>query len=930
MGLDEFGREVPGMPSNTSSFGEASGLNFRYNDEDDYYHEVKRGRYHAAIQNPTEIDHVVDTERMRGGDEDDLNDIRNYDDDSWGRKRRGGVSYHSRRLARPNHSPDSIRYESMHRKKKHHMSNFYAAEKRKNHPSQAYTDGPLLCQFVWHKEQSQLKSEKQQVHASQQAVAKVTQNQERIHEIAENEVNSESMLDSQSKGFDHSNQKDDADQDYLTYNKTYCLKYIRHFFNHHLDDMWFRQRYSPLEYRRFVENERNRARIEAVEIMKEVDASLDECNRTSGNEENESKSISSNSIPSFVMHARLGGGVKPLSSTAYIDSSPSRKRKYSISIDHPQYDAISDSGIPKSHLFSFLQNDSALYIMDVPNFVSDTHLYNALKEHSESDSFQIISEPVVGGVCTSVEDSGIQFGELLKGGTTNHKKISGHYLDRSVWAIFQSHQEKEKVLESLLKYQGHHSVHHDYYCNDERDHSQSKSFKYPKILELEIECSDPYGRTELDGDGRGGLLKENKEAGMNEPASIIPIRHVSVFVSSSSAVQTQSLAVLSAAISSRSRYSNDRKAAMDIAKRLDIARDIPMYSRLSCVLSKLFGNDILKMLQSGDYDSFELKDIAPYSNMSQFEQDFLDVTIAYLRRVHLFSFYNGCIISESIGSTLSGTHPTSTVHLRLHDADLILQKAREDNSEIYGDLSADSIVKHVPSDANESKDMLVMRLDASIAKAIDVFSSVDESGFTNPFIVNEIIDPLASEIESMEEKKKTSWLQDHSLIDEDQRARCSFHFCRKLFKDATFLTKHLLKKHGEHLRAEIAKCHDQYMMGWWEEDHQRPVPPVLVDCGPKFGLIERNLQDEKEPFVVDPEPELWRKEQERNRKKEEDENKYHESKEEKYNDSRRNIQESFGNDNFDDVDNMKDEKIELHFEHIQPSKKSKKKKKKLL
>lgn len=929
MGLDEFGREVPGMPSNTSSLGEASGLNFRYNDEDDYYHEVKRGRYQADIRNPIEMDHAVDAERVLDGDRGDLNDIRNYDDDSWERRRRRGVSYHSRRLARPNHSPDSMRYESMHRKKKHKVLYFSASEKRENHPSQAYTDGPLLCQFVWHKEQSQLKSEKQQVNASQQLVANKDLNQEQIHEIAGKEVNSDSniessssMLDSQSKGFDHSNQKDDTDQDYLTYNKTYCLKYIRHFFNHHLDDMWFRQRYSPLEYRRFVEKERSRARIEAVEIMKEVDASLDECNSTNVNEENEPKSNSSNSIPSFVMHARLGGGVKSLSSTDYTDSSsPSRKRKYSNSIDHPQNDAISDSGIPKSHLFSFLQNDSALYIMDVPNFVSDIHLYNALKEHSESDSFQIISGPVVGGVCTSVQDSGNQFGELLKAGI-NNKISNGHYLDRSVWVIFQTHQEKEEVLASLMKYQGHHSAHHNDYRNNERDHSQSKSFKYPKILELEIECSDPYGRTELDGDGRGGLLKETKEAGMNEAASIVPIRHVLVFVSSYSAAQTQSLAVLSASISSKSRYSDDRKAAVDIAKRLDIARDIPVHSRLSSVLNKLFGNDILKMLQPGDIES--------YSDIIQIEQDVLDVTIAYLRRVHLFSFYNGCIASESIGSTLSGTHPTSTVHLRLHDADFILQKAREDNAEMYGDLAADNIVKSVPSDANEPKDMLVMRLDASIAKAIDVFSSVDESGFTNPFVVNEIIDPLASEIESMEEKKKTSWLQDHSLIDEDQRARCSFHFCRKLFKDAAFLTKHLLKKHGEHLRAEIAKCHDQYMMGWWEEDHQRPAPPVLVDCGPKFGLIECNLQEEKEPFVVDPEPELWLKEQERKRKKEEDENKYHASKEEKYDHSSSNIEESFRNDNFDDVDNMKDERIELHFEHIQPSKKSKKKKKKLL
>lgn len=65
-----------------------------------------------------------------------------------------------------------------------------------------------------------------------------------------------------------------------------------------------------------------------------------------------------------------------------------------------------------------------------------------------------------------------------------------------------------------------------------------------------------------------------------------------------------------------------------------------------------------------------------------------------------------------------------------------------------------------------------MRLDNSIAKAIDIVSTGDELEFTSPFVVNETIDPLASEIESMEEKRKTRWLQDHSLIDENERARC--------------------------------------------------------------------------------------------------------------------------------------------------------------
>ena len=67
---------------------------------------------------------------------------------------------------------------------------------------------------------------------------------------------------------------------------------------------------------------------------------------------------------------------------------------------------------------------------------------------------------------------------------------------------------------------------------------------------------------------------------------------------------------------------------------------------------------------------------------------------------------------------------------------------------------------------------------------------------------------MANEIEAREEKNKKEWVDNHTVIDTPGRARCSFHFCRKLFKDRNFLQKHLLKKHPEYLHGETAKCHD--------------------------------------------------------------------------------------------------------------------------
>lgn len=338
-------------------------------------------------------------------------------------------------------------------------------------------------------------------------------------------------------------------------------------------------------------------------------------------------------------------------------------------------------------------------------------------------------------------------------------------------------------------------------------------------------------------------------------------------------------------------------------------------------------------------------------------EDVLDVAIAYLRRVHLFTFYNGCKAAENIGGCLTGNHPTSVIHLRLKGADDILKKAKEENADMYDDLPIndgdDSTAKDSTmtgdesKSANEPKDMLVMRLDDCISKALEELP--DDVDVVSPFVVNETVDAVATEIESLEEKTKKDWIHNHAVIDDDGRARCSFHFCRKLFKDEKFLKKHLMKKHGEYLCAETAKCHDSYMMAWWDEEVCRPVPNVLVDCGSKFGLVPRPVVGAAGPCVSDPEPELWKEDQERIRKQEEEKERYREQRAAAAEIAERNRRHGEGGDgdrggvneapggfnkaNFVDVDDMKDEKVELSFSNIDataPPKKKKRKKKKLL
>lgn len=483
------------------------------------------------------------------------------------------------------------------------------------------------------------------------------------------------------------------------------------------------------------------------------------------------------------------------------------------------------------------------------------------------------------------------------------------------------------------------------YSRDSRD--------LPKHLELDVDWLDPYGRFDVDSDGHGGNTVVDEVTGSKTVVKAPLSKRLTVFVETKPPVKQQQTIVLSAAVSSTKRIQKDCLVAFTIAKRMDIARGITSEMRCQTVLKKMFPSIAQKLIE-GEGVSFDSNDSDKERELKQqLIEDTLDVTIAYLRRVHLFTFYNGCAFADHIGALIGGSHPAAAIHLRLKGADEILKKTREENADMYDDLpmAGDNDVSQDIDDTTkadsaahsaETKDMLVMRLDDSIEKALQHITSAMET--PSPFVVNEFVDAVASEIQSSEEKTKLEWINNHAVIDSDGRARCSFHFCNKLFKDKNFLQKHLLKKHSEYLQAEMAKGHDSYMMDWWEKEEHRPVPQICVDCGPKFGYRFSSVIGAVEPTAYDPEPELWREEQEHRLKIEEEEERHRENRAASESMDRRRMDHVANSDdviddapvvtsNFVDVDDMKDEKVELSFENVMvpvPTKSKKKKKRKLL
>ena len=766
-----------------------------------------------------------------------------------------------------------------------------SSSKQKPHPSTLYADEPMLCQFLW----------------------------------------KEANPDKSAPIEDDDNIKE-GDAEYNEYRQGYCLNYIRTFFNEHMDDSWYRSKYSPLDAHRAALQELERSTREASQMVSELEESLakKEKQQQSNISAAASSSAGSTSKCSFVMNARLGGGVKQ----AYSSSTPS---KHGGASNH----------VPPAHLLSLA--DQVMPIHEVPPHVTDEQLTIALMSHCTSPSAAAASR-----------DSLVR---IYSGSPT----YSG---DLNRTAYFFAPEEIRKDIITQLNNLDRGGGAPSGEPTGSTSHVPRKEETFiPKVLELIIECSDAYGRMEIDADGKGGAPED--EGG-------VPPRKAHVWVSTQplSAV----IQVLSAAVSSRKRIRRDAHYALTLAEALDQKRNIPNETRLSQLLAKAS----LPLMTTIEEDASALRSGVKTedseggsSNEPQLEdvEDALDVSIAYLRRVHLFSFYNGCSIAPNVGDVLSHNHATSTIHLRLSNADDILREKEEKATDAAmgppaGTAATESIETKVEGEAAESSepaaapatvtntvDLLEQRLNDAIEKALQEL----EPWYKNhpparSVVVDAETDAQAQELLEAESQVEDVWIQDHAFIDEDGRARCSFHFCRKLFKDSKFLKKHLLKKHSEFLRAEIAKCHDSYMMKAWDTEEKRPVPPVLVDCGRAFGLVPSPVLGGAAPTAADPEPELWRRQEERRKQEEEEQqmrrerfSHHHNSRD---NDPYRNDpsggldsalseprpsrQEDMGSKpgrhgGFVDVDDMKEEKVEMSFDTVevpvQPPKKKRKKKK---
>jgi hypothetical protein len=790
------------------------------------------------------------------------------------------------------------------------------------HPSERYADDPMLCQFVWKTQtQTQSKTQTTEEEEKERAARKEDNGKnsdddndadKKKKEETEGDATDEPPKDGDDEAAtgdggdaamvedseggppkeDNPEAEDDMQPAYDEYRRRYCLNYVRAFFNKHLDDSWFRNRYSPACRKRIAEQEQQRAVAEAQLIRHAMEESLKEAKADAD----------ADAVSSFVKQARLGGGVKQ-------SASAPRKRRLSGDLDDPSRSTTvstptshSTTAVPLPHVIASTSN--ALYVHEIPPHVTDDQLMTALMDHCTIPADQRGANSALKVYSSSPSTS-------LPSLSTSHSdnRKQRFFLQRSAFVVCPVPSMQQDILRNLKKIStGDADANSKKHVPRKADEDENAN---NQRLPLDVECSDPYGRLEYDADGKGGAPADGLA---------VPPRKTVVLVSAPLPPEKlQIVKVLSAALSSKERIPRDKEAACLIARALDVAKQIPRGCRLDDMLEQLFAN------------------ASDAEESPTMVEDMLDVSIAYLRRVHLFSLYNGCTMADSVADVLAGKHPVSTIHVRLQNADEILEAAKDDLPAATTAQSEDADKNEVPA---STKDLLVQRLDDSIAKALENCNVWVNSSSDN--------DPDVAAIQEAELDAEETWLEKHSSLDDDSRARCRFHFCHKLFKDSSFLHKHLLKKHVEYVGAEKAKCHDEFMMKAWDAESHRPVPDVLVDCGSIFGLVPAVVQGQI-PDAEDPEPGLWQKEEERRKRDSDMRQRNEEMRQQRNQQRQQQPQGEFGNEGnrgsqgggggvrpsqqsgsgFVDVDDMKEEKMEVSFDNVEiPAVATKKKKKK--
>jgi len=199
----------------------------------------------------------------------------------------------------------------------------------------------------------------------------------------------------------------------------------------------------------------------------------------------------------------------------------------------------------------------------------------------------------------------------------------------------------------------------------------------------------------------------------------------------------------------------------------------------------------------------------------------LDVTIAYLRRVHFFNYYTGqqCLDEGDLISTHSGPIFRDEPYRDPTEEELQEKAKLGDDNDTTADDFAETGKK---SSSRRPEWFQPQPLDALVKQRM--LDASDEEMQR----AEEDLNRMMENIEQQEDEARDVWIAKNSLPEDEGRARCGIEFCRKLFKSTEFLQKHLGTKHADIFASTTAKIIDPHMKEIFLQDPRKPIPPITV------------------------------------------------------------------------------------------------------
>ena len=113
--------------------------------------------------------------------------------------------------------------------------------------------------------------------------------------------------------------------------------------------------------------------------------------------------------------------------------------------------------------------------------------------------------------------------------------------------------------------------------------------------------------------------------------------------------------------------------------------------------------------------------------------------------------------------------------------------------------------------------------------------AIKKARVVDPSLPGNIDEEDAKQLESLQEKTMQALIAKHCKFEQDDKCRCCFSYCNKLFRQVQFLSKHLKMKHPEFGVEIFLQDAEPFMRKRYEAEDMsaRPLPPVAVES---FGI----------------------------------------------------------------------------------------------